>query len=169
MDKVQGMVQQVAETARGERHPGQLAVHGIEKGHEPSQRQAGNEMAVPESRACQDRQHHAEPGNVIRPDAKPGADFCRPPRRDRPHPLGDQVGHALIGTAEQLLLKFIPVIGAYLPGPGRLVFFQPVVIGVDQVVGFQPARHSGFLPGFEYPGFVHCGAQRDQRAAVTLV
>jgi hypothetical protein len=103
MDQVDAVVEDVAPLGRGQGHPGQLAVDGVEEGHDPGADQAPAEVAGPEQAEGRQHQQEAE-GHLVRRHLGQGAPAGDDPGRRRPDVLGDEVGDALVRALEQALL-----------------------------------------------------------------
>ncbi|MCY1442732.1 hypothetical protein D9M71_591130 [compost metagenome] len=124
MNQVQAMVENIPEARGRHGHACQLAIHRIQKRHQPAGHQARAEMPMPEQNACQDGQDIAGCRDLIGTEPQPHAPDGGPARRDRPDRPGDEVGDAFVGTVEQGLLKMRLIGVGDWRDPRRIEFAQ---------------------------------------------
>ncbi len=163
------MVQHMAEPAGTNRDPSQLAIDGIEIGHQPAERQAECVMAVQEQDTGCQHQQEAEAGDHVGADvearAQPHAVACRV----WPQPFGDQVGDPLVGVAVQAIFELRAVFGGDRFQQRRLVAAQGAVeaaqgVRLDhgQTIGGRPAL------GKYRQQFLGLGGRRDDGGDPTV-
>ena len=141
MDEVQAVVEHVTGPTRRARHARQLAVHRIQKRHQPRARQTGAVLAADEQPRRHADQQPTRPGHPVRRHVAAGEQARHRPRRPGPDPLRHRVGDALVGGLEKMV--FDPGLRVVADGKHvcRRGFAQRGRIGCDQVIG--PHRIGG--------------------------
>ena len=140
MHQIDGVVVEIAEARRMQRHTRQFAVDRIEKGHAPGCDEPQREMTVPEQPHRGQHQHQAGRRHLIRRDSGLGAELGHVARRARPGVQRDQIGHALVGTAERALFDGRQGFGCERQQKSRFALAQLVVVVVGDLVDRDDAR-----------------------------
>ena len=135
MDEVQAVVEHVTGPTRRARHARQLAVHRIQKRHQPRARQTGAVLAADEQPRRHADQQPTRPGHHVRRHVAAGEQARHRPRRPGPNPLRHRVGDALVGSLEKMVFDPGPCIVAYRQDEGGRGFAQRGRIRRDHVVG----------------------------------
>ena len=147
MDQVDAVVEQVAELRGGQRHPRQLAVHGVEERHDPGADQARPELPLPKEPEGGEHQQQTDVGHMVGAQPGGGAPAGDDPRRDRPNVLSDQVGHALVRALEGARFDRAGIGGVELYQDRRLALAELAVVG--QFGQVQPLQAGRDRPAFQ--------------------
>ena len=134
MDQVDGVIEDVAEGRGLQRHARQLAVDGVEEGHDPGRSQAPAVVAVPERTtwppARSTRLSEVTMLGVMPRLRAPAGDRAR---RARPAVQRHEIGDALVGAREDARLDVAQVLRGQRQQEGRFALAQRVVVAAGQL------------------------------------
>ncbi len=120
MDQVDPVIHHIPEARGLQRHPGQLAIDRVEKGHDPGGDQAEGEVSVPEEDKGGDHQGRAHQRHLVGRDSVERAPARRWQRQRRPHMLGHEISDTLVAVIEQRLFDVLPIDRRVQEGRGLL-------------------------------------------------
>ena len=81
-----------------------------------------------------DDQHEARKGHLVGRDAHADAPSRDPPRRNRPQPLGDEIGDALVRAGKREPLEREPPLVGNRENEGTIEFLQPGFVALRDLV-----------------------------------